>query len=228
MRTRVLCAVGILLLAAGCATSQKSVALAKGTIGPDRGRVGVVMTKVPKPDTQFPGAACLLCYAAASVANQSLTNYAGTLSTADLTVVQDDIAARLRARNAEVVIIATPLDLDTLPTFRGTGTNQPNKDFSDLRRQYRIDRLVVIRIAAIGFSRNYASYIPTSDPSGFIDGAGSMVDLATNSYEWYMPFHIVKGSEGPWDEPPKFPNLTNAYFQVIEMGKDRFAEAWAE
>jgi hypothetical protein len=37
-----------------------------------------------------------------------------------------------------------------------------------------------------------------------------------------MPVELAKGSDGPWDESPSFPGLTNAYFQVLEMGKDAF------
>ena len=46
-----------------------------------------------------------------------------------------------------------------------------------------------------------------------------MVNLKTNAYEWYSPIDINKAA-AMWDQPPKFPDLTNAYFQAIELGKD--------
>ena len=30
----------------------------------------------------------------------------------------------------------------------------------------------------------------------------------------------MRNADGAWDEPAKFPGLTNAYFQVVELGKD--------
>jgi hypothetical protein len=31
---------------------------------------------------------------------------------------------------------------------------------------------------------------------------------------------VQKATDGDWDEPPKFPGLTNAYFQAVEQFKD--------
>jgi hypothetical protein len=49
-----------------------------------------------------------------------------------------------------------------------------------------------------------------------------VVNLKTNAYEWFMPVNILKSAEQKWDEPPKYPGLTNAYFQALELGRDSF------
>jgi len=87
---------------------------------------------------------------------------------------------------------------------------------------------LVIDITALGFTRTYSAYIPTSDPKSLLRGAGYMVNLSNNTYEWYLPVVVSKGADRNWDEPPKFPALTNAYFQGLELGKDRFLEPFGK
>lgn len=53
-----------------------------------------------------------------------------------------------------------------------------------------------------------------------VSGEGYLVNLNSNVLEWYLPINISKGADGNWDEAPKFPGLTNAYFQAIELGKE--------
>lgn len=80
MRT-VLALAATAVFLAGCATRQMPVLLAENALGGSAGRVGVVMTPLPKVDTYFPGASCLLCLAAASIANSSLTTHTQTRRT---------------------------------------------------------------------------------------------------------------------------------------------------
>jgi len=111
------------------------------------------------------------------------------------------------------------------------GTKGPNiakKDFSALQKKYKVDRLLVIEIASLGFVRTYSAYIPTSDPKGVLQGSGYIVNLNSNTYEWYLPVNISKSADKNWDEPPKFPGLTNAYFQVLELGKDAFLQPFSK
>ena len=211
------------LLSAGCASVQKPVPLSLEALAARPTRVGVVLSTLPKPDTRFPGASCLLCLAAASVMNQSLTYHTATLSTDDLATLPQDIAARLRARGIDANAIDERIDLKALPGTRGA-VDVAARDFHDVGTRYGFDKLIVLEVAMLGFQRSYSGYVPNSDPMGFLIGAGYMVDLQTNRYEWYTPLRVSKSADGAWDEPPKFPGLTNAYFQVIEMGKDRLIE----
>ena len=87
-------------------------------------------------------------------------------------------------------------------------------------KKYGVDKLLLIDVGALGFERTYSAYVPTSDAKAVLRGSASLIDLKTHALEWYQPLSIVKASDGPWDEPPKFPGLSNAYFQVIELTKD--------
>lgn len=213
-------AMALLLLVGGCAgVRQQSVPLADGAIGSQTGKIGVAMTAIPPRDTEFPGASCLLCMAFAASANSSLTAHAKTLPYETLSMLKDDIADTLRKKGAIVTVINESIKLDTLQDSERTEKNIAKKDFSSFRSKYNIDKLLVVNISSIGFVRTYSAYFPTSDPKANLQGVGYIVDLRSNSYEWYQPVSVTKNAEGNWDEPPKFPGLTNAYFQALEIGK---------
>lgn len=210
----------------GCATRPPSpVSLAEDSLNSQTGRLGVAMTALPKVDTEFPGAACLLCLAAAATANSSLTAHANTLPYEDLPKLKNEVADLIRSKKkANVTVIPEDLKVGELADYGTVGPNIARKDFSPLKQKYKIDKLLVIDITALGFTRPYSAYIPTSDPKALLRGAGYIVNLNNNTYEWYMPVIITKSADKNWDEPPKFPGLTNAYFQALELGKDRFFE----
>lgn len=210
-------------LLSGCASvPQQSVSLTNEVISPKSGRIGVVMTALPKLETRLPGADCLLCIAAASLMNSSLISHTKTLSYEDLPSLKVEVADALKGVGADVVVIDDELNIASLKSFAKKGVNVAERDFTPLQEKYNVDRLLVINITALGFVRTYSAYVPTSDPKGQLQGLGYMINLRSNTYDWYQPVSIVKSAAQNWDEPPKFPSLTNAYFQALELGKESF------
>ena len=106
----------IFIFQTGCGTvpHQDPVLLSANTLTASAGRVGVIMTPLPKVDTNFPGAGCLLCYAAAAAMNSTLTDYVRTLPYEDLPKLKSDIAGLLRKKGADVVVIEEDLDIKIL------------------------------------------------------------------------------------------------------------------
>jgi hypothetical protein len=209
---------------AACKTvPQAPVALSHEKLGAQSGRVGVAMSE-PKVDLYLPGAGCLLCMAAATMANGSLNAYSHTLKDDDLVQVKAEIVELLRKKGVDASVVDGPLAIGDLPSL-SLGRDTSPRDFGSFSK--RFDRLVVIDVRQLGFVRNYASYVPTSDPKATLQGAAYMVDLKTNALEWYAPLSVVKAAEGKWDEAPAFPGLTNAYYQVIEIGKDELKKPHA-
>jgi hypothetical protein len=219
----------LIIFVSGCAvTPQTPVTLNQQTIKSKNDRIGVAMTALPKIDTYFPGADCLLCLAAASVANSSLTKHAHTLKYDTLPKLPEEVANILKKQGAEVYLITDELNLNDLKSASTKGENVALKDFSPLKEKYNITKLLVIEINRVGFVRTYASYFATSDPKATIQGNGFIVDLAKNTYDWYLPVNVTKSAENNWDEPEEFPDLTNSYFQAIEIGKDSFLKPLSE
>lgn len=204
----------------GCATApQQAMPLSATALTGDGGRVGVAMTALPKIDTAFPGAGCLLCIAVASGVHGKMTDHVRTLPYEDLPDLKKQAAAAITKKGATAVMIDGEFKIDALENFKSDQPNFARKDFRSLREKHNIDRLMVVDVAALGVWRDYSSYVPTSDPKAIVKGAAYMVNLRTNALEWYAPIEIAKAAT-TWDQPPKYPDLTNAYFQAIELGKD--------
>jgi hypothetical protein len=222
IRAAALAAMGVLLLG-GCANApQLPVPLESASM--KTGRIGVAMTAMPKVDTSFPGAGCLLCYAAASVANSKITDQVRTLGYEDLPKLKDEVAELIRKKGGNSVVISEDLALDKLPDYPTKGVSIASKDFTGLAQKYSIDKLVVIQVYMVGISRDYSAYFPTGDPKAVVRGRGVLVNLQTNRYEWFAPIFAQKAADKEWDEPPKFPGLTNAYYQAIEIARDAYLQ----
>lgn len=210
-----------MMLLYGCVgTPQLPVALDKISLNDSKNKVGVVLQTLPSPTLYLPGADCLLCYAVAKVANSSLGTHAKTLIPAEFSLVKSELIKKLRMKGVDVVAIEADIDFKALPKLTSDVPNTAKYDFANLKSQYGITQLLVIDINAIGFERPYASYIPTGDPNAIIRGTAYMVDLTNNAYKWYKPISLIKSAEGDWKEPPTYPGLTNAYFSLIEEGRE--------
>lgn len=215
--------VAVALFTGGCATPpQKPIALSPTMANAESGRIGVGMTALPKVETHLPGASCLLCIIAASIANSGIADLAGTLPYEDLPNLKNEVAELLRKKGVDAMVITENLDVGALSNFSSDEPNFARKDFLPLGKKYNIDRILVIEIRALGFIRNYSAYFPTSDPKSLLDGVGYVVNLKNNSYDWYLPVLISKSADKNWDEPPEYPGLTNAYFQALAIGRDAF------
>jgi hypothetical protein len=210
------------LVLVGCAHTppQQALPLNSAVFTTSTNKIGVAMSALPKVDTQFPGASCLLCIGAASLANSSLTDYTRTLPSDDLAQLKQQAVEILRKKGANVSAIPANLDIAALPDFGAPGPDIAKKDFSSFKAKYQIDSLLVIDFRVVGIQRPYAAYVPISDPQAYILGSAYIVNLDNNHLEWYEPLAITKASDNVWDEPPQFPGLTNAYFQALEIAKD--------
>jgi hypothetical protein len=197
-------------------------ALARSTDAPVR--IGVAMTAVPKVTIQVPGAGCVLCVATAEATMSSLKEHLGTLPSEDLPKLKAEVADLLRKQGLEVVVIPDDLDLNALPQPATRARKIAKKDFSSLMQKYGIDKLALIEITHLGVTRNFSAYVPTSDPKAVLNGFGYIVNLSDNTYQATMPVNITKAAGGSWDEPPRYPGMTNAYFQMLELARERFLQ----
>lgn len=214
------------VLVSGCASRpQEAVRILDTALTERSTRVGVAIAQLPQPDTSFPGASCLLCIAAASAANSALTTHTRTLSTDEFKEVKKLLADRVAKRGASVEVIDTDINLADLPDNDAKGPNIARKDFTGLRNKLNVDKLLLVVVTELGMLRTYSAYVPTSPPRAYLRGQGFIIDLKSNVYEWFQPLARFQGAEGEWHEPPKFPGLTNAYFQLLESSKDELLKS---
>lgn len=220
-----LAGIAVAVSLAACQTvPQNPITLTKETLAAQKGRVAVAI-RLPKPDLYLPGAGCLLCMAAANIANSSLNAYSQTLKTDEMLQIKTEIVELMRNEGIDAVALDGQIDLDKLPDLK-LGPNMATKDYTPAAKGF--DHLVVINVQQIGFVRTYSAYIPTSDAKATVAGFAFMVNLKTNGYEWFDHVVITRSADGAWDEAPAFPGLTNAYFQAVEQAKDRMKAPFAQ
>ena len=221
MRSILAVLVVVVTALSGCAAViNNPVALSKESVNGGSGKIGVVMVKVPEANTYFPGAACLLCIGVAELAHTKLSAVVKTWSITDLVSLKQDAFALLKKRGADVILIDEPIKISDFPSNDAPGENLPRRDFKSLGVKYGVDKLFLISFTSVGVSRPYSSYIPAGLPASMVNGVVMIVDLKTNTFNWYQPLTTARQADGPWDEEPKFPGLTNAYFQVVETVRD--------
>ena len=222
MRTvRAAIAAAGLVALAGCVTPpQLPVPLAKEALDPAAGSIAVALPSIAKPAVDFSSAGCLLCLMAASVANSDLSKHADKLTYEDLGKLRNEIVALLRKKGVNAQPTDNVVDVRGLPPYKTEAPNVARQDFTGFRAKVQADRLLVVSITSLGFVRAYSAYFPVGAPQATLKGAVFIVNLKSNRYEYYLPLNFVRASDGAWDEPPAFPGLTNAYYQVIELGRD--------
>ncbi|HSI52846.1 hypothetical protein [Ideonella sp.] len=182
-------------------------------------KIGIVMVVLPKITTEFPGAACTDCMAAAATTHLSLTNHMQPLTAEDLTQAKVEIARLLEAKGMQVRVMDAALDLGQLPAFTGRQPASALRDFRGLKASHGVDKLAVIEVTSLGVRRAYADYRPLRDPEGVLTGAAYVVNLSDNTLESYQPVEAVVQVERDWDDSPHFPALTRSYFDALALGK---------
>lgn len=207
-----------------CASSPQMPVQFKPTLISEGSSVAVIIDDLPQPAMVYPGAGCLLCLGAAAVANSDVSTFAKTLPTDDLESLKSEVVANLKSINMNAFLVEEKIDLSKLPKNKKKPKDIPNiskKDFGELAKKLKADKILIIDINGLGIQRNYSGYIPTSDPMAYVIGTGYLVDPKTNTFQWYLPINETRLAENNnWKEKPEYPGLTNAYFQAVEKVRD--------
>lgn len=228
MQVKIFSTLILLLFLSGCATVQHPVSLNTELLTNPQARIGIIVDTPLNTSLVFPGADCLLCLASASAFNSELSKFAKSLSTEELKTLSVDLSAVFKSRNIDSLVIEEPLEIDKLPKTKKLGDGFAKRDFSVYAEKYQLQHLVVIDIHRAGLIRSYSSYIPLGPPQAEIWGDAYMVDLTTHKYDWYLPFEMYLSASGKWDEPPEFPGLTNAYYQLLERVRDHVMDPFSK
>ncbi len=205
----------------GCATKpQAPISYDAKLIDSNKSSIGVVINEIPKPNSSFPGADCLLCIATASLYHKTLNSHIDTLKSDDLKNIKDDLVSLLTSRGLKAVSISESVDAKKLPDVAAVQENGPKADFTKIGAKYGVDRIIYININFVGIERKYASYIPVGLPMATARGEVYMVNLKSQKYEWYRPLESTRTPVATWDEPPNYSALTGDFYEAMKSLKN--------
>lgn len=210
-------------LLSGCATKQAAIHFSQESLAGKNEVIGVVASAVPEASVVFPGADCLACLLAAYAVNSEMRTHAKSVTTTELANLQDSMVNKLKSKGYKVVRINDPIVLNKLPSNSSQKEGYAKYDFSRYGKE-NITSLVVLNYKTVGFRRNYQAYIPVEPMKASATGEVYMVRLGDNKLLWHKDFDVIKGVTGKWDNPPKFPELTNSYYAMIEELKDSITD----
>ncbi len=206
-----------LLALTGCATPQGPVPLDQSFWAEQQEHIGVAITDVPPPQTLLAGNQGLLEYAINMAATSGMRSKVEKWDTSSLKAFPKDVVNVLNERGYQAQVLDQPLNLQTMKKVKSTKLGYSEIDYTALKAEQKIDKLVVFVVTSTGVLRTYYSVIPTSAPVTQVVVSAYVIDLDDNRLLYYQPFVTNRAAEGEWDEGPEYPNLTNAYYQALDQ-----------
>lgn len=201
----------------GCASAQQPVTMAPEVWQESNETIGIAVTELPKPDTVLAGNQGLLDLAFNASMASSLTNKVHTWDVNALNDTPSQVQKILEQQGYKTKLLGK-LDiskLKELPSKEGYA----GLDYSTLKSKEGINKLILFLPTAAGTYRTYYSVMPTSDPIAQVGINSFVIDLDDNRLLHYQTVVMQRSAAGDWDEGPEFPNLTNAFYQALDMSQ---------
>jgi hypothetical protein len=206
----------LLLSVIGCATTQKPIPFSS-TVFNENKKIGIVYTAVPKATTSYTGSIGLLDYAVISAANEGLDSYLATLTFPEYDQFQSALAESLTSKGINLIEIKEPITREKAKNLKRPSEGKSKNDFSEYKSEYDLDMLILIDLTAIGTTRSYYGFLPTSEPLAHSSVVGQLIDLESNQLHWYSSTVNIKTIPTPWDEADaSYPNLTTSVYQSLD------------
>ncbi|MBA1272396.1 hypothetical protein [Stutzerimonas azotifigens] len=203
----------------GCASPQLPIAL-EDSIWSERDKtIGVAIVELPKPSVQLIGNQGLLDLAINTGLAAGLRSKVETWELASVEDIPQKLADELTQRGYKAKVLPAL----KLSDFKESGAKlgYAKQDFTPLRQQQQVDKLILVSLSVAGTLRSYYSIMPTSDPLSQVGGLTQVIDLEDNRLAFYQTFGSTRAADGEWDEGPDYPNLTNAFYQALDESEQR-------
>jgi len=210
MKHHIIVMLGALLLA-GCA-SEKNIKLNE-SFWQNKPKVAIAAIKPAKPGMTMQGSQGLLDYAINSAMTKQLDTH---LSRTDLTwyySLPHDLAHKLKERKVPVALL-------------GRDMNDDAKYIANLAHAHQADDILVIKLQAVGVVRRYSGFIPTSSPEAYTVLKGELINTSTNTVKWRHLAEVKLPVQGEWDQPPSYPNLTQAVKLAIATSRQEILDSF--
>ncbi len=183
-------------LLSGCAT-EKNIPMSEKFWENKPEQMVIAESKAEKPALYKVGNQGLLDMAINSVMTKTMNEQIGKSDETWYHSLPQEFANRLQKNNIKVHAVSEVIgdDEKTYPAFAA---------------RLSADELLVIRLEAFGATRNYYSFIPTGAPKAYCELYGELVNEKNHTVLWRHRAMASEMVQGPWDQPPAYPNLMQA------------------
>ena len=220
----------IAIFAAGCTTTNVRQDLDASFWENKTQPIGISIAKLPTPDHHSTGSQGLLDIAINRGNASSIIEHLQTINVSDYNKAVPELSAALTEQGFTTVAIPENIDEASLPEFKEP-SNAGEKaysehDFRDLRDKYEINRMIMVRMKAVGTQRNYYGFIPTGAPYAITRASCELIDLNTNELLWRKPLEQIIAVDGDWDQPPSYQNITRAVEKAMLISRKSLPNAF--
>jgi hypothetical protein len=212
---RSICLSVVSALIAACATPPASTIVLPSSFWQEKaGKIGVVMVELPKGAVHMVGPQDALDRAIANAADAPLRSYLERVRPGEFQQITEAFSARLRAQGYTVSVVAEPMELGQYDRLRAKDAAKlADRDVTQILGKYGVDRLLLLSVDRFGAFRDYFVFVPTAAPLAMFQVRGELIDLTNNQILWRASTaqkQNLVAIEGNWDQPPDYPNLTQA------------------
>ncbi|MBH2002724.1 hypothetical protein [Acinetobacter sp. ANC 4805] len=188
-------------------------------------KVAVVVYELPKTAAYKAGNQGLLDIAINNAISNKFDNFVSSLQFEPYSALAEDIEKEFDQRGFDATVVK--VDVKNVPTLVKTPEQKKNPAIfqmnlaavSELKDK---DLVFIITSTQVGTTRSYYSVVPTSAPQGIYGGIAHLVDVKTNEIKWWKPVSVIKPVNGDWDQPPSYPNVSQAVDLAIEASKQEY------
>lgn len=195
-------------------------------------RIGVALIKHPDAAAHKAGAQGLLDMAINSAMAADLKTRMKTMKLDEFDTVRELFAAELQKRGMQAKIVETVIDPEQFAAFEAP-SNVPklyfDRNLKGLAEKESLDLIALLSVEGYGTLRKYYGFIPLGKPMGFCMASGQLVDLRTNELMWRSTASEEQSTvevTGEWDQPPAYPELTDAVKKAIENSRAYIMQAF--
>ncbi len=225
--------VGMVLISlTGCGPSR--IALKPSFWDNKEQKIGIAFIKYPEAGAHRQGSEGLLDMAINASLASEMSAYLKSIDVEAYEEVAQSFKEKFASKGIEVQIFKGKLDLETLEdTPRSSGRSLSSttfkKDLSFMKQKFKIDKVLLLGVDAYGTLRNYYGFIPLGAPKALFKVSGQLVDLESNNKEWFDfqdQEYATAPVMGEWNQPPTYPNLTNALIVAMNNAKEYIIRAF--
>jgi len=202
-------------LLVGCASKSPNVDLSSAFWKNHKQVVVVAHNKIVPPQLYKGGDQGLIDILINDAVSNRLQSYLGKLKPDVTQQLNAQFIKRFNAKHIAAKSYTKTIDTSKLPSDDRDNKKYAVKKFTALKMAVGSDKLLIVSVNALGVERKYMGFIPLGAPRAVCNLSGKLVDLNSNKILWRHNFNSTVSVKGPWDQPPRYKNLTIALNKAI-------------
>ena len=196
-------------LLSGCATEQ-NVPLADNFWHEPKQKIAVATVKPPQPTLYKTGAQGLLDVAISSAVTNKFDHCLKTTDLAWYNEIKANFVQQLKQKHMSATYCSDCID--------------EQKDYSTFAVQNGSDKVLVVKLLALGAIRPYYGFIPLGPPKTYCVLHGELINTQTHQTLWRYQVDVSQPVNGDWDQPPDYPNFTQALKVTIDTAQQQLLD----